>query len=54
MKRNFLTFNDLGEEYAQYAQDIRRGTPTAVFGVSDPYTNAEFLLVVFTHYLFDV
>ena len=36
MKRNFLTFNDLGEEYAQYAQDLRRGTPTAVFGVSDP------------------
>ena len=35
MKRNFLTLNDLGEEYAQYAQDLRRGTPTAVFGVSD-------------------
>ena len=36
MKRNFLTLNEIGEEYAQYAQDIRRGTPTAVFGVSDP------------------
>ncbi len=25
----------LGEEYALYAEDIRRGTPTAVFGVAD-------------------
>ena len=36
MKRNFLTLNEIGEEYAQYAEDLRRGTPTAVFGVSDP------------------
>ncbi len=35
MKRNFFTFEQIGEEYALYAEDIRRGTPTAVFGVSD-------------------
>ncbi len=35
MKRNFFTFTQIGEEYALYAEDIRRGTPTAVFGVSD-------------------
>ncbi len=27
--------SQIGEEYAAYAEDIRRGTPTAVFGVSD-------------------
>ncbi len=36
MKRNFFTFENLGGEYPALAQDIRRGTPTAVFGVSDP------------------
>ena len=36
MKRNFLTFHDLGEEYAQYAQDLRRGTPTAVLAFPTP------------------
>ena len=35
MKRNFFTFDQIGEEYALYAEDLRRGTPTAVFGVSD-------------------
>ena len=35
MKRNFFTFEQIGEDYALYAEDIRRGTPTAVFGVSD-------------------
>ena len=35
MKRNFFTLEQIGEEYASYAEDIRRGTPTAVFGVSD-------------------
>ncbi len=35
MKRNFLTLTQLGEEYASFDQDVRRGTPTAVFGVSD-------------------
>ena len=37
MKRNFFTLNQIGEEYALYAEDIRRGTPTAVFGVSDSH-----------------
>ena len=36
MKRNFLTLNEISEEYAQYADELRRGTPTAVFGVSQP------------------
>ena len=36
MKRNFFTFEKLGGEYPALAKDIRRGTPTAVFGVSDP------------------
>ena len=35
MKRSFFNLYELGEEYASYAEDIRRGTPTAVFGVSD-------------------
>ena len=35
MKRDFLKLEQLGEEYASYADDLRRGTPTAVFGVSD-------------------
>ncbi len=35
MKRNFFTLHQIGEEYASYAEDIRRGTPTALFGVSD-------------------
>ncbi len=35
MKRDFLTLEQIGEEYSLYAEDIRRGTPTAVFGVSD-------------------
>ncbi len=35
MKRNFLKLEQLGEDYASYANDLRRGAPTAVFGVSD-------------------
>ncbi len=35
MKRSFFTFENLGGEYPLLADDIRRGTPTAVFGVSD-------------------
>lgn len=35
MKRNFFTFDEIGGKYPAYAEDIRRGTPTAVFGVSD-------------------
>ena len=37
MKRDFLKLEQLGEEYASYANDLRRGTPTAVFGVSDSF-----------------
>lgn len=37
MKRNFLNLEQLGEEYASYLSDLRRGTPTAVFGVSDSF-----------------
>ncbi|MBE7077328.1 MAG: transcription-repair coupling factor [Clostridiales bacterium] len=36
MKRDFLTLKQLGEEYSLYEEELRRGTPTAVFGVSDP------------------
>ncbi|MBE5751307.1 MAG: transcription-repair coupling factor [Clostridiales bacterium] len=35
MKRNFFTFDNLGGEYPRLGQELRRGTPTAVFGVSD-------------------
>ena len=35
MKRNFFTFDNLGGEYPRLGYDIRLGTPTAVFGVSD-------------------
>ncbi len=35
MKAGFFQFSDLGEEYLEYAEDIRRGAPTAVFGVAD-------------------
>ncbi len=35
MKAGFFNFGQLGEEYAEYAEELRRGTPTAVFGVSD-------------------
>jgi hypothetical protein len=37
MKRNFFTFDNIGGEYPELAKDIRRGTPTAVFGVSDSH-----------------
>ena len=35
MKNTFFTFEQIGGEYPAYANDLRRGTPTAVFGVSD-------------------
>ncbi len=35
MKENFFKPSQIGEEYSLYTEDIRRGTPTAVFGVSD-------------------
>ncbi len=35
MKRGFLTLSQIGEQFSSYEEDLRRGTPTAVFGVSD-------------------
>ena len=35
MKRGFFTFQNLGGDYTAFEDDLRRGTPTAVFGVSD-------------------
>ncbi|MBQ4053280.1 MAG: hypothetical protein IJD33_02970, partial [Clostridia bacterium] len=48
MKRDFLTLEQIGEEYSLYAEDIRRGTPTAVFGVSDSF---KYLLAGLSPYL---
>ena len=36
MKQGFLTFENLNGDYPQLQEDIRRGTPTAAFGVSEP------------------
>ncbi len=36
MKRGYFTFENIGGEYLSLAEELRRGTPTAVFGVSDP------------------
>lgn len=35
MNKNFFSYDNLGGEYSAILQDVRRGTPTAVFGVSD-------------------
>ncbi len=35
MKRHFFTFENLSGEYPSLGKELRRGTPTAVFGVSD-------------------
>ena len=35
MKQEFFNAMQLGGEYPSYVEDVRRGTPTAVFGVSD-------------------
>ncbi|MGN0818029.1 MAG: transcription-repair coupling factor [Candidatus Coproplasma sp.] len=35
MNKNFFSYENLGGDYSAIAQDVRRGTPTAVFGVSD-------------------
>ena len=35
MKQGFFTFENLQGEYPALSEDIRRGSPTAVFGVSD-------------------
>ena len=35
MKRNFFTFQQLGADFTALEDDLRRGAPTAVFGVAD-------------------
>ncbi len=35
--KDFFSFDNLGGEYPLLSDDIRRGTPAAVFGVSDPH-----------------
>lgn len=35
MRRNFFTYQNLGGDFPSLQNDIRLGTPTAVFGVSD-------------------
>ena len=47
MKSDFFSFSELGEEYNSYAEDLCRGTPTAVFGVSD---SLKYLLAGLTPY----
>ncbi|MBQ8342630.1 MAG: transcription-repair coupling factor [Clostridia bacterium] len=47
MKRDFFTLEQIGEDYALYAEELRRGTPTAVFGVSD---SLKYLLAGLTPY----
>ncbi len=37
MRRHFFTFENLKGEYPQLKEELRRGTPTAVFGVSAPH-----------------
>ncbi len=37
MRKNFFTFENLKGEYPDLKQELRRGTPTAVFGVSNPH-----------------
>lgn len=35
MKENFFTFDNIGGDYPLLGEELRRGAPTAVFGVSD-------------------
>ena len=37
MNKNFFTYKSMGAEYTALQNDIRLGTPTAVFGVSDAH-----------------
>lgn len=37
LKKKFFTYENLGGEYISPGEDIRRGVPTAVFGVSDSH-----------------
>ena len=37
MKEGFFSFSQLNGEYPELSETIRCGTPTAVFGISDPH-----------------
>ncbi|HBN13049.1 MAG TPA: transcription-repair coupling factor, partial [Clostridiales bacterium] len=37
MNKDFFTFKNLGGEYSALANDLRQGTPTGVFGVTEPH-----------------
>ncbi len=45
MKQNFFTYKNLGGDYAALEPDIRLGTPTAVFGLSESH---KYLLAALT------
>ncbi len=45
MKEGFFNLGQIGAEYAEYAEELRRGMPTAVFGVSD---SLKYLLAAIT------
>lgn len=45
MKRNFFTSKNLGEEYELFENEIRRGTPTAAFGLAESH---KYLLAAIT------
>ena len=34
MRKGFFNAEDIGEDYLRFVQEVRRGTPAAVFGVS--------------------
>ena len=37
MPKNFFSAHNLGADWLELAEDLRLGTPTAVFGVSAPH-----------------
>ena len=39
MNKNFFTFKNLGGNYPALENELRLGTPTAVFGVSEANKN---------------
>ena len=47
MNRNFFTYKSMGAQYSALQNDIRLGTPTAVFGVSDAH---KYFIVALSEY----
>ena len=47
MNKNFFTYKGMGAEYSALCNDIRLGTPTAVFGVSDAH---KYLIAALSEY----